>query len=224
MSMSLASMSNGSSYTVEMGQYSLSGGSRTKPKQSRSQSNKLSNPHTRMNVLFNVDRDRLLPQIGQFSQNNPSRLVNHGHSGTVGKNGGIPRGESLPALREAPISKSKYAPPRMVKSKSGPVLRASFCNAVLMSSTRDSFDTSAGAPATAASHTKTVSSGQQQQPSDPNISPELAMELAAVDSLSEEQAVARLVSLRTRQQELRRFLATCASSLHKAPWSRVKKR
>lgn len=210
MSQSLASMSNASSYTFDLKESlkeAALGGLKLNTE------NPSTEAHSRVQIQYSVKRDGSFEPLPALS----ASMKQTKESTKVTKpwdNLSLPRQTGGPASTIAPkaepeVTKSYSLPAlqpaakTMSKSKSGPaLLLAKFANNV------NSFG------------------GKRSRGSDTSVGSGSSVPVAeqAAEDVEGELALARLIGLRARRQEVRQFLQSCSKSLHRGPWCRVKPR
>ena len=221
MSQSLASMSNASSYTLDLKE-SLKDAALSGLKLNNT--NYSTQAHSRVQLEFSVQRNGStgsLPALpNKPTQNTANKPIKpwDNYNNTTKSTANLVSPEvaksySLPAL--PPGGAGGGGSKALAKSTSGPaLLLATFANNVNNFGGRKSRGTrDSGIEAVGEGSVGTLSEGGRipvcEQP---------------VEDVDEKVALARLISLRTRRQEVREFLQTCSRSLHRGPWCRVKAR
>ena len=202
MSLSLASMSNASSYTLDLKE-SLKYASVTANRMGTNDPS--AQAAIKVQTDYKVDRFEgttgMLPAISQhaganISKSNKSAVMKPWDKMQIARPAAsteVSKSYSLPVLH--PASKN------LSKSQSGPaLLAASFANSV-----------------NAHSKNKNRKRGEGSTSSVPVAEQESEL-------VDEKLALTRLIALRARRQEVREFLQTCSKSVHRGPWCRVKAR
>lgn len=221
MSHSLASMSNASSYTFDLKESlkeAALGGLKLNTE------NPSTEAHSRVQIQYSVKRGGsfgALPALSGSTKQLPlessAKVMKPWENLSVPRQTGglsstvaqvkatepeVTKSYSLPALQ--PASKT------MAKSKSGPALLvAKFANNVNSFKGQKSRGTDGGS---------VVSSGSRATSSSVPVAEQ------AAEDVQGDLALARLIGLRARRQEVRQFLQSCSKSLHRGPWCRVKPR
>lgn len=216
MSLSLASMSNASSYTLDLRE-SLKGTAANTLKLNTADYS--TQAHSRVALDFQVDRSDNLDKYN----NNGSNVLNSTLPAVSSQFGGSQKGSTMKPWDKLNVvrppaqaaSQSAAAPEvtksfslpalqtatkQLSKSQSGPVLAATFANSVNAYSRRKS---------------RGIEEGSLSS---------IPVADRAEEKVNEKLALTRLIALRARRQEVREFLQSCAKSLHRGPWCRVKAR
>lgn len=211
MSLSLASMSNASSYTLDLRE-SLKGTATNTLKLNTTDYS--TQAHSRVQLDFQVDRNDNVNSNG-YNNNNAMMALPALSSSQYGNSQKVNtmkpwdkiKVERPQVAAAAPeVTKSFSLPAlqangkQLSKSQSGPVLTAAFANSVNTYSRRKSRGIEEGS-------LSTVPVAERVE-----------------EKVDEKLALTRLIALRARKQEVREFLQSCAKSLHRGPWCRVKAR
>jgi hypothetical protein len=218
MSQSLASMSNASSYTLDLKEslkHAALGGLKLNTENYSTQA------HSRVQVEFSVKRQGSvgsLPALStkmSSSQSGSVKAMNPWDNLPVDKT----RGAAGSARNVAEMAKSLSLPALqpsakvLSKSKSGPALLVeTFANGV------NSFG---GRKSRGGVGVGGDGDGAGSLAGDSGPIPVVEQPAEDVD---EKLALARLIALRARRKEVREFLQSCSKSLHRGPWCRVKAR
>lgn len=211
MSLSLASMSNASSYTLDLRE-SLKGTATNTLKLNTTDYS--TQAHSRVQLDFQVERYENRQNSGNnFNSTLPALSTQFGGSQKGSGGGSIKPWDKIKVVRPqevesqpAHVAKSFSLPAlqpaskQLSKSQSGPVLTATFANSVNAYSRRKSRGNDEGSLTS------------------------VPVAERAEEQVNEKLALTRLIALRARRQEVREFLQSCAKSLHRGPWCRVKAR
>ena len=277
MTLSIASMSNASSYTLDLKE-SLKGAAATSALQ-LSNKNPTAHALSRAQLDFHVDRTGSNPSLpavvsvggggsggsrGTGSNSKTPKMKpwdkldvtrstaqlsnnNNNNSSTVGAKAAaatVSKSYSLPALTQPSNGLSK--------SMSGPaLLAATFANSVnahskskhgrqrVDSKVNNDFNGGGwgglgglggnngggdGGITSGIQHPHLQPHHQQQYRGSGISAQDVPLLERAQEQVGEKQALARLIALRARRQEVREFLQSCSKSLHRGPWCRVKAR
>lgn len=203
MSLSLASMSNASSYTLDLKE-SLKMAAITAQRMGTS------DPSTqaamKIQMDYRVDRNEgsgVLPAISP-------------HFGSAKLNKSMKPWDKLNVTKPAPLQPPQPAATEVTKSFSLPVLQPASKN----------LSKSMSGPALLATFANSVNNHGKNKNRKRGEGSTTSVPVAEQESelVDEKLALARLIALRARRQEVREFLQNCSKSVHRGPWCRVKAR
>lgn len=233
MTQSLASMSNASSYTLDLKQslkHAAIGGLKLNNETPTTQA------LSRVQAEFGVKRQAsvgTLPALStklsttQQSQGSGSRVIKPWDFLPARNPGSTVTSVMLPSVKVSPeVAKSQSLPALhpsgkvMSKSKSGPeLLLETFANTVNGGGGRKSRGT-----ASATNLATGGTAGDQDSVNGSVGSSAVPVAERTAEDVDEKLALTRLIALRARRKEVREFLQSCSKSLHRGPWCRVKPR
>lgn len=222
MSQSLASMSNASSYTLDL---------RDSLKEAALGGLKLNNAthsthaHSRVQLEFGVKRQASVGSLPALSTKNGSQMAS---TKSMKPWDNLNSSVKVTASSAANVatSSSKVAAPDIGKSFSLPVLQPS----------TKVMNKSKSGPALLledfANNVNSFGGRKSRGPAEGSVSSDgggggggsIPIAEQPAEDVDEKRALARLIALRARRQEVRDFLKSCSKSLHRGPWCRVKAR